>query len=75
MQDTFTVAGMPVSVFAPPQTPSWRVKDVAEYYGVTPNTVYKWVYRGLLRVYKTPGGGCRFVESEVKAAQVKRGAE
>lgn len=53
-------------------TPSWRVSDVAKYFGVARNTVYKWVYKGVLPVHRTPGGGMRFVEAEVKAAQLKR---
>lgn len=75
MHDILTVNGMPVGVVAPPQTPSWSVKMVAAYWGVTDNTVRKWIKKGLLTVHKTPGGGLRFVEAEVKAAQVKREAE
>ena len=51
------------------QTPTWTAKDVAEYWGVSKNTVYKWVYNGKLTVHRTPGNGLRFVEQEVKAAQ------
>lgn len=72
MQSTFTVNGMPVPVITAPQTPSWTAKDVAKYFGVTNQAVYKWVYKGLLTAHRTPGGGLRFVESEVKAAQLKR---
>lgn len=75
MQDTFTVNGMPVGVVAPPPTPNWRAKDVAKYFGVKPRTVYKWVTDGRLKAHRTPGGGMRFVEAEVKAAQLKREAE
>lgn len=74
MHDILTVNGMPVGVIQAP-TPSWKVADVAKYYGVTPRAVYKWVYRGLLPVHRTPGGGLRFVEAEVKAAQLKKEAE
>lgn len=52
--------------------PTWRAADVARYFGVKVNTVYKWVYAGRLPVHRTPGGGLRFVESEVKAAQLKK---
>lgn len=55
--------------------PSWTAKDVARYWGVTPYAVYKWVYRGRLTAHRTPGGGLRFVESEVKAASEKMEAE
>ena len=63
-----TVNGLPAGVTQPPQTPSWRVSDVAKYFGVAHTTVYHWVYRGLLPAHKTPGGRLRFVEAEVKAA-------
>lgn len=66
MQDRFTVNGLPVGVIALPQTPSWRVSDVARYFGVKPSTVYKWVYQELIPVHRTPGGGLRFIESEIK---------
>ncbi len=56
------------AVQAPPMA-SWRVADVARYFGVTPSAVYKWVYQGLIPVHRTPGGGLRFVEFEVKTAQ------
>jgi excisionase family DNA binding protein len=69
MQDTFTVNGQSVVVIQKP-TASWRVSDVATYFGVKRDTVYKWVYRELIPVHRTPGGGLRFVESEVKAAQL-----
>lgn len=72
MQDTFTVNGKSVAVIQQPPTPSWTAADVARYFGVTRGAVYKWVYAKLLPVHYTPGGGLRFVESEVKAAQVKR---
>lgn len=72
MQNTFTVNGMPVPVIAAPQTPSWTVQDVAKYFCVTRYAVYKWINKGLLPVHRTPGGRLRFIESEVKAAQIKR---
>lgn len=56
------------------QQPSWRVSDVAKYFNVKPSTVYKWVYAAVIPVHRTPGGGLRFVEAEVKAAQLKREA-
>jgi excisionase family DNA binding protein len=43
------------------------VKDVARYFDTKPKTVYQWVYDGYLTAYKTPGGGLRFSESEVRA--------
>jgi excisionase family DNA binding protein len=73
MQDRFTVNGQQIAVIQPP-TPSWRVSDVASYFGVKPNTVYKWVYQQLIPVHKTPGGRLRFIEAEVKAAQVRKAA-
>lgn len=75
MQSTFTVNGMPVPTIVAPQTPSWKAKDVAAYFGVTIPAVYKWVADGKLPVHRTPGGRLRFVESEVKAAQKRMEAE
>lgn len=72
MQNPFTVNGHTVGVI---HTPSWSTQDVAKYWGVTDQAVYKWVERGLLTAHRTPGGRLRFVEAEVKAAQVKREAE
>ncbi len=46
---------------------AWRVQDVARYFDVKRQAVYKWIYAGQLPVYKTPGGGLRFIESEVRA--------
>jgi excisionase family DNA binding protein len=68
MQERLTVMNQPVLI-TPQQTPSWRVKDVAAWFGVKAGAVYRWVYNGQLPVHRTPGGGLRFVESEVKAAQ------
>ena len=70
MQERLTVMNKP-AVITPQQAPSWRVKDVAEWFGVKAGAVYKWVYNGQLPVHRTPGGGLRFVESEVKAVQFK----
>jgi len=41
MQETLTVMNMPVTVQSPPRW--WTVRDVAEYRGVVPWTVYNWV--------------------------------
>lgn len=69
MQDTFTVNGVTLSQ---PQPTYWRTKDVAKHFNVSPQAVYRWVSLGILPVHRTPGGHLRFVEAEVKAAQVKR---
>lgn len=69
MRETLNTGKGFVPVIAAPQTPNWRVTDVARYFGVKPKTVYGWVYQNRIPFHKTPGGGLRFVEAEVKAAQ------
>lgn len=34
---------------------TWRVKEVAELYEVTPKTVYKWIFSGWLPCFNLPG--------------------
>ena len=41
--------------------------EVAQLFGVNPQTVARWAIRGLLGVIVTPGGHRRFRESEVNA--------
>ena len=56
-------------------TPSWRAIDVAQYFGVQVRTVYKWVYNKSIPFHRTPGGGLRFVEAEVKEVFPERGTK
>lgn len=42
-----------------PDKPTYRVSEVASYYGVTERTVYIWIERGQLKTVQTPGGQSR----------------
>jgi excisionase family DNA binding protein len=53
----------------PPGTaPDMSIKDVAEYLGVTPRTVYTMVADGRLRAYTLGERIIRFRRSEIDAA-------
>ena len=47
---------------APPRKPARLVapKEFAQYWGVTVNTVHRWVAKGAVIPERTPGGGLRF---------------
>lgn len=39
----------------------YKVTDVAEEFGVTSVCVRKWIQKGELKVFVTPGGHCRIL--------------
>jgi excisionase family DNA binding protein len=43
-----------------------RTEDVAQAFGVDPNTVRVWARKGQLRSRRTLGGHRRYVEADVK---------
>jgi len=43
-----------------------KIRDVALYYGVSVQAVYKWIKEGKVKVTETPGGEKRISESELK---------
>ena len=44
----------------------YKIIEVAEYFKVSRNAVYKWINEKKLKVVKTPGGETRISESEIK---------
>lgn len=49
------------------------VKQVADMFLVTPQTIYSWVYNGILNVsYTTPTGRRFFSEEEVQRVKESR---
>lgn len=59
-----------------PEKATYRVSEIATYYGVTERTVYLWIEKGQLETIQTPGGQsritrdaldkCRFPSKEEK---------
>ena len=44
----------------------FKIQEVAEYFKVSRNAVYKWINEGKLKTVETPGGETRITESEIK---------
>ena len=44
----------------------FKIPEVAEYFKVSRNAVYKWINENKIKTVKTPGGETRITESEVK---------
>ena len=45
----------------------YRVSDVAQEFGVTSVCVRKWIKKGKIRVFTTPGGHCRIRQEDFSA--------
>ena len=43
----------------------WKISDVAKFYGISNQAVYKWVNEGKIKTTTTPGGEKRIPESEL----------
>jgi excisionase family DNA binding protein len=50
-----------------------KVRDVAAYYGVSVQAVYKWINEGKISTTETPGGEKRIEEEELQKISEKRG--
>jgi len=50
-----------------------KVRDVAAYYGVSVQAVYKWINEGKISTTATPGGEKRIEEEELQKISEKRG--
>jgi excisionase family DNA binding protein len=48
-----------------PEKATFRVSEVAEYFGVTERTVYLWIEHGHLDVESTPGGQKRVTKKSI----------
>jgi excisionase family DNA binding protein len=44
----------------------YTVKEVAEYFKVSKQTVHNWIYQKKLNTTSTPGGELRITETEIK---------
>ncbi len=49
-------------------SPTWRIKDVADYLHVSPKTVLRMVYRGALPYRRVGPRLIRFVPGEIQRA-------
>lgn len=49
----------------------FTVKQAAEYFGVDPQTIYRWVDAGKLSCTRTPGGGIRFTQDDYDKSSKK----
>ena len=52
----------------PPETLDWSVKDVAQYFGITTRTVWRWMKLPERSIphYRPAGSRVRFNSTEVK---------
>jgi len=53
--------------------PFWSTGDVAEYCHVSPSTVFRWIRKGYLSAYTTPGGHHRILPDEFRAFLERNG--
>jgi excisionase family DNA binding protein len=51
----------------------YSVKDVADIYNATKNSVYAWIKKGLLKVHHQDGRNMLFAKSDVERIKRKRG--
>ena len=63
---------MLVGVMDLPNKPTYRVSEVAWYYGVTDRTVYLWIEHGHLKTIKTPRGQYRVTRDSLDSCRFKR---
>ncbi|RTZ60685.1 MAG: IS607 family transposase, partial [Gammaproteobacteria bacterium] len=49
------------------------IGEFAKRLGVTPLTIRRWIYKGLLKPLKTPTGRYRFTEEHLKQALTMKG--
>jgi predicted site-specific integrase-resolvase len=49
----------------PPEDPLLSLSEVAERFGVTPKTVWRWKNAGKLRAVTTPSGVAKYRQSDV----------
>ena len=48
-----------------PDKATFRVSEVAEYYGVSERSVYLWIEHGHLKIIMTPGGQKRITKTAI----------
>jgi excisionase family DNA binding protein len=58
-----------------PDKPTFRVSEVALYYGVTERTVYLWIEHKHLETIMTPRGQCRITRESLDKCRFSTKAE
>lgn len=53
------------------QTAWYGVADAAAYFGVSPNTIHRWVNQGKLPSSRTPGGRLQWRLAQLEAAMIR----